>query len=273
MTAATAGSSSTTGFSMFSTEGYGLYRTKREVFLLSMLGQALLVGLSAYFISDGLLGNPASGGIRPRIKDLPLIFSGRGGGGGGNLEKVPASYGVLPRTSLNDQLAIPTVVVPKEMPRLPVEPTVMAPEVTVQSGQVGDPTSQISGILSGGRGKDGIGDSCCGGVGNRKGPGAGPGPAGPGLGGGEMTVPRAIYSPEPGFSDEARKSKTQGAVLLLLVVGPDGHTYDIHVQSSLGMGLDEKAIEAVRRWRFQPATVNGQPVARQIAVEVNFHLY
>ena len=82
-----------------------------------------------------------------------------------------------------------------------------------------------------------------------------------------------VYGPEPSFSDEARKSKTQGSVVLLLVVGADRRTYDISVQRSLGMGLDEKAIDAVRTWRFHPATLNGQPVAAQIAVEVNFHLY
>jgi len=65
----------------------------------------------------------------------------------------------------------------------------------------------------------------------------------------------------------------QGVVVLLLVVGKDGRTYDIHVGQSLGMGLDEKAIEAVGRWRFRPATLNGKPVATQIAVEVDFHLY
>ena len=88
-----------------------------------------------------------------------------------------------------------------------------------------------------------------------------------------MTAPRVIYNPEPGFSDEARKAKAQGRVVLLVVVGPDGHTHDLHVQSSLGMGLDEKALEAVRTWRFLPAMLNGQPVAAQIAVEVDFHLY
>ena len=114
---------------------------------------------------------------------------------------------------------------------------------------------------------------CCGGVGPSEGPGFGPGARGvhPGMAG--VIVPRLIYNPEPTFSDEARKSKTQGSVTLILVVGADGHTCDIHVQSSLGMGLDEKATEAVRRWRFEPAKFNGQPVATQIAVEVNFHLY
>lgn len=273
MTAAPAGPSGSSGFSIFSSQGYGLYRSKREVFVLSMLGQALVLALLAYFISDGLMGNPPVGGIRPRLQDLPLIFSGRGGGGGGNMERTPASFGVLPRTSMNEQLAVPTMVVPKEMPRLPVESTVMAPEIPIQSGQVGDPASQITGLLSAGPGKDGFGDGCCGGAGHRKGPGVGDGTDGPGFAGAAMTNPRVIYNPEPNFSEEARKTQTQGTVLLILVVGADGHTYDIHVQNSLGMGLDEKAIEAVRMWRFQPATANGRPVARQIAVEVNFHLY
>jgi len=86
-------------------------------------------------------------------------------------------------------------------------------------------------------------------------------------------VPQVIYNPEPSFSDEARKAKVQGMVLLLLIVGKDGRPYDVRVGQSLGMGLDEKAIEAVGRWRFRPATLNGQPVATQIAVEVDFHLY
>jgi TonB family protein len=88
-----------------------------------------------------------------------------------------------------------------------------------------------------------------------------------------VTVPQVIFNPEPGFSDQARQAKQQGVVVLLLVVGKDGHPYNIHIGQSLGMGLDEKAIEAVGRWLFQPATLNGQPVATQIAVEVDFHLY
>lgn len=86
-------------------------------------------------------------------------------------------------------------------------------------------------------------------------------------------MPEVIYNPEPSFSDEARKAKVQGVVVLLVIVGKDGRTYGVRVGQSLGMGLDEKAIEAVGRWRFRPATLNGQPVATQIAVEVDFHLY
>ncbi|HZC25242.1 MAG TPA: energy transducer TonB [Candidatus Binatia bacterium] len=86
-------------------------------------------------------------------------------------------------------------------------------------------------------------------------------------------MPQPIFSPEPSFSDEARKAKAQGIVTLVLIVGRDGLPYDIRVNQRLGMGLDEKALEAVRRRRFRPATLNGQAVATRIAVEVNFRLY
>jgi periplasmic protein TonB len=87
-----------------------------------------------------------------------------------------------------------------------------------------------------------------------------------------VTVPEVIFSPEPSFSDEARKAKFQGIVLLMVVVGKDGRVYNIQVRQSHGMGLDEKAIEAVRNWRFGPGTFEGQPVATQIAVQVDFQL-
>lgn len=165
---------------------------------------------------------------------------------------------------------------PKEMPKLAVPQSAeLAPEIKLSAGtQIGDPWA-ISRILSNGPGgPGGVGEGCCNGVGPDGGPGAGPGPGGryiAGLNG--VTLPRAIYSPEPTFSDEARKSKTQGNVVLLLNVGADGRAHDVRVQSSLGMGLDEKAIEAVSTWRFLPATYKGKPVDAQIAIEVNFHLY
>ena len=88
-----------------------------------------------------------------------------------------------------------------------------------------------------------------------------------------MSAPRALYAPDPEYSEEARKAKWQGTVVLWVIVGPDGKPRDIKIQRSLGMGLDEKAIEAVRQWKFDPAKKDGQPVAVQINVEVNFRLY
>ena len=264
-------------FSMFSGQSDGLYRTRREAFLFSMIGQALIIALLTYFTCCIMESPPEIMGRIPTFKDLPLIFSGNGGGGGGNFDKLPASLGDLPRASFDNQLAPPSVMLPKEMPKLSVPETVaVAPEVKLpQGGQIGDPMSHFSLVLSNGPGgPGGIGTGCCGGVGPSKGPGFGPGPPGVYPAGRlGVTVPQVIFNPEPSFSDEARKAKAQGIVLLLVVVGKDGHTYDIRVGQSLGMGLDEKAIEAVNRWRFRPATLNGQPVATQIAVQVDFHLY
>ena len=88
-----------------------------------------------------------------------------------------------------------------------------------------------------------------------------------------VTPPRAIYSPDPEFSEEARKAKYSGVCTLGLIVGVDGRPTNIRVLSSLGMGLDEKAIEAVKNWKFEPGQKDGHPVPVVIAVEVDFHLY
>jgi len=276
MTAATPGPQGPDIFSMFSHKGDGLYRIRREAFVFSLLGQTLVVGVLVYLMSIVIHHGPEIGQSLPKIEDLPLVFSGLSGGGGGNHDPVPASSGALQRASLQPQLAPPTVIVPKEMPKLPVEETIMmAPDVTVaQRGQIGDPMSKFSISSDGPGGPGGIGTGCCDGVGPSKGPYFGVGPEGVHPAGRNgVSVPEAIYSPEPGFSEEARKAKHQGIVQLLLVVGKDGHPYNIRVSQTLGMGLDEKAIEAVNHWRFKPATLNGQPVATQIAVEVDFHLY
>lgn len=263
-------------FSIFSSENDLFYRTRREPFVLSLAAQAAILALIIYFTSCVVRTRPDLVRQLPKFNELPLIFSGHNGGGGGGRDLLAASHGNLPRASLDIQIVPPTVIVPKELPKLPVEPTVVvAPEIKFPGGQLGDPASQFTRWLSDGPGgPGGIGPGCCGGVGPSAGPGVGPGPSGIFPAGRKgVTVPQVIYNPEPSFSDEARKAKAQGMVLLLLVVGKDGHTYDIRVGQSLGMGLDEKAIEAVSHWRFRPATFNGQPVATQIAVQVDFHLY
>jgi protein TonB len=181
------------------------------------------------------------------------------------------------KASLDPQIVQPTVKVPTEIHRFMVDETVViAPDVEFpQADRIGDPSSPFSQWSSDGPGGPrGIGPGCCDGIGPSAGPHVGSGT--PGIypaGKGGVTTPEAIYSPEPSFSEEARKTKAQGIVLLVLVVGKDGRAYDIRVQQSLGNGLDEKAIEAVNRWRFRPATLNGQPVAAQIAVQVDFRLY
>jgi TonB family protein len=88
-----------------------------------------------------------------------------------------------------------------------------------------------------------------------------------------VSPPAPTYSPEPDYSEEARHAKYKGICVLVLVVGSDGRTHDIRVSRSLGLGLDEKAIEAVEQWRFKPATKDGKPVAVRISVQIKFHLY
>jgi periplasmic protein TonB len=212
----------------------------------------------------------------------PSASESGGGGGGGDRDKLAASRGVLPKFS-REQITPPAVVVRNEDPKLAVEPTVVVPpEIRLPyptTGALGDPLSAVLGPPSNGTGSGGgIGSGSGGGVGSGRGPGVGPGWGG-GIGGGAYRVgggvsaPRVLFSPDPEFSEEARKAKYQGTVVLWLIVGPDGRTHDIRVQRSLGMGLDEKAIEAVQRWRFEPARKDGIAVAVQVAVEVNFHLY
>jgi protein TonB len=219
--------------------------------------------------------------------DMPTLEPSKtvsgGGGGGGDRDKIQASQGRLPRQSMQ-QLAPPVVVVRNEHPLLPVEPTVVIPpQVHIAQPDLpnlGDPLSHMpASVPSNGTGSgSGIGSGNGGGVGSGEGPGFGPGHGG-GTGGGAFRVgggvsaPKAIYSPDPEYSEEARKAKFQGTCVLWLVVGPDGRPRDIRVQRTLGLGLDEKAIEAVKTWRFDPALKDGKPVAVQINVEVSFRLY
>lgn len=206
-----------------------------------------------------------------------------GGGGGGDRDKFQAPKGKLPKQSM-EQLTPPAMVVRNDHPKLPEEPTVVIPpQVRLASNNLpnlGDPMSHLpSGPPSNGTGSGGgIGSGSGGGVGVGTGPGVGEGRGG-GVGGGVFRVgggvsaPRVIYQPDPEYSEEARKAKYQGTCVLWLVVGPDGRPRDLRVARSLGLGLDEKAIEAVRTWKFEPAMKDGKPVAVQINVEVSFRLY
>jgi protein TonB len=207
-----------------------------------------------------------------------------GGGGGGDRDKLEAPKGKLPRFAMQ-QLTPPAMVIRNENPKLTAEPTVvMPPEVKLPLAanmpNLGDPLSKLpSGPPSNGTGSgSGIGSGHGGGVGAGEGGGVGPGMGG-GFGGGVFRVgggvsaPKVLFSPDPDYSEEARKAKYQGTVILWLIVGQDGRPREIKVARSLGMGLDQKAIEAVRQWKFEPAMKDNRPVAVQINVEVNFRLY
>jgi TonB family protein len=268
-------------------EGYGVYRVRPGAFvasfLLNILVTALLVWSTHWMVEHRQEIRQQMVGLVTDISPYLLPPGSKeagGGGGGGDRDKLAASQGNLPKIS-NEQITPPAVIVRNENPKLPVEPTVVLPPnlPLPQGGQLGDPMSNILGPLSSGTGYGGgIGSGSGGGVGSGRGPGVGPGTGG-GIGGGYyrvgggVTAPRALFAPDPEYSEEARKAKFQGTVVLWVVVGPDGRSRDIRIARSLGMGLDEKAMDAIRRWRFEPAKKDGVPVAVQINVEVSFRLY
>jgi protein TonB len=208
-----------------------------------------------------------------------------GGGGGGNAAKLIESKGHLPKIA-PVQLAPPTVEILNNKPKLAVEATVVAPpNVKLPDNpnmpNLGNPMSaRVSGPASNGSGTGGgIGSGSSNGVGSGTGPGHGPGQGG-GYGGGTyklgdigVSAPVAKFTPEPDFSEEARKAKYQGTVVLAAVIGPDGRPRNIRVVRSLGMGLDEKAVERVKTWLFEPGKKNGTPVAVAMNLEVDFRLF
>ncbi|HUS18855.1 MAG TPA: energy transducer TonB [Terriglobales bacterium] len=266
--------------------GYGNYNAQPNNFIFSFVVHILIVAaivLSTKFFVDNKeeikrtvisLVDP-SDIVLPPSKDI----SG-GGGGGGDKSKLDASKGKPPKFDLK-QITPPTAVIKNDDPKLKIEQTLAVPpeiKLPTSQTQVGDPLSNVL-IASNGTGiSSGIGTGSGGGIGSGNGRGLGPG-SGAGTGGGVFRVgggvsaPRTIYAPDPEYSEEARKAKYQGVVVLHLIVGPDGRTRDIRPMRTLGMGLDEKAIEAVRAWRFEPAKKDGQPVSVAINVEVNFNLY
>lgn len=212
----------------------------------------------------------------------PSTKKSGGGGGGGERNPLPASKGRLPRFSLQAQLTPPAAVIRNPNPRLAAEPTVVVPpDIQIQSPNIaayGDPLSS-SMIPSGGPGGGGgIGTGYGGGVGSGRGPGVGPGRGG-GYGGGVFRIggsvsePVCLYCPDPEYSEEARKAKYQGVVVLWAIVDETGRAREIRIQKSLGLGLDEEAVRAVQNWRFKPAQRYGKPVPVYMTIEVNFRLF
>lgn len=90
--------------------------------------------------------------------------------------------------------------------------------------------------------------------------------------GGGVSPPSLIYKVDPEYTEQARAANYQGVVVLYVEIGPDGTASNFKVLRSLGLGLDEKAIEAVKQWKFRPAQKDGQPVTVAATIEVNFRL-
>ena len=213
--------------------------------------------------------------LRPYLTQQDKTASG--GGGGGARQLLDASKGKLPKPA--PRQFTPPRVDPIPDPKLPMAPSIIAPDdvPNIQANNYGDPLSHM-GIPSNGIGSgSGIGIGADGGVGGGKGGGVGPGSGG-GFGegayriGGGISAPSVLSKVEPEYSEEARKAKWQGTVVLSVIVDELGRPRNVKVQRSLGLGLDQKAIEAVSQWRFKPGLKDGKPVLVIATIEVNFRL-
>jgi len=161
-----------------------------------------------------------------------------------------------------------------------MEATLIAPvEVRMPDpalARIGDPFGRDGPPSNGPGHNGGIGAGDSGGIGDRSGPGFGRHDGGGvdfgGTTAGGAVAPVVLYKVEPEFSEEARKGKYQGTVVLTIEVGEDGKPRAFRILHGLGLGLDEKAIEAVSRWKFKPAMRNGKLVRAPATIEVNFRL-
>ncbi|HET9219640.1 MAG TPA: energy transducer TonB [Terriglobia bacterium] len=214
------------------------------------------------------------------LKLPPKPGKSGGGGGGGRRALTPPSKGQLPRGA--DKQIVPPMVEAKNLaPLLAVETTVLVPQlanlVPLPNVPFGDPTG-VAGPLSAGPGRGGgIGTGEGTGIGPGRGGGVGPGEGG-GMGGGAynvgggVTEPRLISQVQPEYSDDGRKARIQGTVEVLIIVNADGTVKVESVRKSLGYGLDQKAIDAVRKWKFAAGRKDGKPVATYVSVLINFSL-
>jgi len=211
-----------------------------------------------------------------------------GGGGGGRNTPTPASKGQLPKFSLTPPLIAPRPEPTPRPPSLPVPETVMVDprlepkrdDLAVTGLPTGVPGPPSAGPGSGG----GMGDGSGGGMGPGNGRGVGPGEGfnmgggGPRLGGGNGAPatsvdqqPVLLNMPQPRYTEEARKNKIQGTVLVRVLIGNDGQVKRVVVVRPLPDGLDEQAIQAAYQLRFKPAMKSGQPVSfwKPVAIEFN----
>jgi TonB family protein len=222
------------------------------------------------------------GGSKPKPKQAS------GGGGGGKKEPTPPSKGVPPQMSLNQQIILPSPEPPKiKNPTLPVPMTIYGDSaLKMPKGPIGDPSGVPAPPSSGPGSGGGIGRNTGSGVGGGTGGGAGPGRGGNmgggdmGLGGGRsietMTAtlrPTILYREKAKYTEEARQNKIQGTVVLQVVFNVNGTISDIRVIRGLPDGLTEKAIEAAKKIRFNPAVKSGTPVSVRGNLEFSFNLY
>ena len=222
--------------------------------------------------------------ISPYVAKLPAGNNkAGGGGGGGDRSTLPPTKGRAPKFAMT-QFAAPTAVIKNPNPKLAMDPTLLGPpDLKVPNSplsNMGDPLQSAVNLSNGTGGGGGIGSGEGGGIGSGTGAGLGPGEGG-GTGGGVFRagvngvgLPTCFYMPNPPYSDEARKAKYSGVVLVEAVITVDGRVTNPRVIKSPGLGLDESTTNTMRTWRCKPVTgPNGKPVPVLVPFEVTFRLY
>lgn len=216
----------------------------------------------------------------PPPKVLPVAPKVGGGGGGGAHQVIEPTRGNPPKVVAPKMTVNAPQMLRIDHPKMAAEPSeiVKMPENPAIQNLGLSNSPQIA-LASQGKGANsGFGSGLGGGLGMGHGIGAGPGGGG-GYGGGLMSVgggvsaPQVVHSVDPEFTEQARQASFQGSVSIELIVDQQGNPQNIRVTRHLGMGLDEKAIEAVRQYKFRPAMYQGHPVAVQIIIDVAFHLH
>lgn len=203
----------------------------------------------------------------PLYAPTPVLASSAPAPGGGSRSPLPPALGAIPRVS---KVFIPPVLRTVENPQLVLPSGFEDAPVVADNLPSGVPNG-IAGMRSYGPGDDGIGRVP--GKNGKDGPGGnGPGGSSQAAGGKLSELPKVLFKIEPEYSEEARKARYQGNVLLAFDVDVDGKPLNIRVVQALGLGLDERAIAAVEKWRFKPGIRNGRPVRSPVSVEVSFRL-
>jgi periplasmic protein TonB len=221
--------------------------------------------------------------FRPYIPPtLPAPKAMGGGGGGGLHETVEPKRGHLP--PIVKVRTVAPQILKIDQPKLPTPAAVEIPQAVKlpddkSMPNVGMPQSpQVAMAAQGSGSGSGFGQGLGGGIGSGHGSGVGAGIGG-GYGGGIMSVgggvsaPQLINHVEPEFTNEARQARYQGVVEIQLIVDSNGNPENIQIVRHLEMGLDQKAIDAVRQYKFRPAMYQGHPVPVRLVVDVDFHLY
>lgn len=273
---------------------------KMEAGMLSLVVHIIVLGFAFLLINESEV--PAEQDENVVFVNPPIIspyegdgLDGGGGGGGGKNQPEPPATGRMPETTrvqmippdpsnpqpllpAEDLLAqVPSVQMPIDIPQdqsLPIGDISAPPNYSMSSGPGsggGIGTGRGTGVGPGSGA--GVGPGSGGGMGGGSGGGIGSG-VGPYVVGGGVKPPVVLSQPLPAYTEEARKARAEGIVLIQAIIRKDGTVDSFKVLRGLGYGLDESAINTIAtKWRFKPGTYNGAPVDVQANIEVSFRLY